>query len=81
MVTGEPEIDLPAGDKPGFQTISFTLSDDQAAVVNEATTYMKEHESFEGMENKNSNGNALFLVAREFLDYTNGEKNEPSQTN
>lgn len=72
MVAGEPDIELPDGDKPGYQTMSFTLSDDQAAIVNEAMTFIKKNKSFEGTGNENSNGNALYFVAREFLDYTNG---------
>lgn len=81
MVTGEPEINLPDGDKPGFQTISFSLTDNQADVLNEAMGYIKQNRSFENMENTNSNANAIYFVAREFLNHTTGITDERSQTN
>jgi hypothetical protein len=71
MVAGEPDVNLPDGEKPGFQQLTFTLTDEQVLLVSEALAYMKKHKSFDGSQNENSNGNALAEVAREFLDYTN----------
>lgn len=67
MVSGEPDIALPDGDKSGFQQMTFSLSDDQAAVVNDALDRIKKTVSFEGFENANSNGNALYMLAQHFV--------------
>jgi len=68
MVTGEPPIDLPSGEKDGFQQMTFTVSDAQAETLNEALGNIKATMSFEDSENKNSNGNALFGLAKAHLD-------------
>lgn len=68
MVTGEPDINLPDGDKDGFQQVTFTLSDEQAETVKEAVEHIKGSQSFEGSENSNSNGNALYYLAKYHLD-------------
>ena len=78
MVAGEPNVDLPDGDKPGFQQVTFTLADEQAETLEQALQFIKEHKNFEGLPNENRNGNALYFVAKEFLDYTNGETTQPS---
>lgn len=68
MVTGEPPIDLPDGEKDGFQQVTFTLTDEQAEVVSEAlgNTKLKIDPAQTG--NPNSNGNALYFVARDYLE-------------
>lgn len=68
MVAGEPEIELPDGDKPGFKTVTFTLADDQADVVAQAMAIAKDKFDFAGTGNDNSNGNAIYFVARAFVD-------------
>jgi hypothetical protein len=56
---------LPDGDKPPFQQMTFTLADEQAAVIQNAIADMKatdEYKYAETMGNENSNGNALYLI-------------------
>jgi hypothetical protein len=63
----EPDIDLPNGDKNGFQQMTFTLSDSQAETVKRAI--LKASESIDGTEdNENSNGNALFYLALAYVN-------------
>lgn len=81
MVAGEPNIELPEGEKDGFQNMTFTLSDEQSEIVNEAMENIKATQSFEGQGNQNSNGNALYFLAKIHLDRLHGEPGEPSQTN
>lgn len=53
---------LPSGDGSGFQQMTFTVSDSQAVTVREAIAKAKGNEAPDG-ENKNSNGNALAMIA------------------
>lgn len=75
MVTGEPGIDLPDGEKEGFQQMTFTLSDEQVLLVAEALAYAKKHKPVSGGTNENSNGNALYAVARDFLEDEHSKAN------
>lgn len=64
------EFSLKDGDREPIQTMNITLADDEAEVVNEAIKKMKSSQKFKDYDNpmnKNSNGNALFLVADEWL--------------
>lgn len=61
----EPEINLPDGEKDGFQQMTFTLADQQADVVKQAINNAKGLISGDE-ENENSNGNALYYVAKAF---------------
>lgn len=64
------DFELKDGDRIPVQTMSITLSDDQAEQINEAIGKMKQTETYKNYENeynKNSNGNALFLVVLEWL--------------
>lgn len=82
MVGQGPDIDLPDGEKEGFEQMTFTLSREQAEKVQAAISHVKQTKTFEGLENENSNGNALFFVAQEYLDQVNGlTDDQPSQTN
>lgn len=64
----EAETEMPelkSGEKEPFQQMTFTFSDEQAEVVKEAIEKIKQTEEFKNIdtsENKNSNGNALFLL-------------------
>lgn len=66
MEEAEAEMpDLKNGEKEPFQQMTFTFSDEQAEVVKEAIKKIKQTEEFKNIdtsENKNSNGNALFLL-------------------
>ena len=64
------DFELKDGDREPIITMSITLSDEQAEEVNEAISIMKQTETFKQYENefnKNSNGNALYLVVLEWL--------------
>jgi hypothetical protein len=59
------EFSLPSGDKPPFQQITFTLSDEQAEKIKNAIADIKQTEEYKYCEtfgNENSNGNALYLI-------------------
>lgn len=56
---------LPDGDKAPFQQMTFTLADEQAAIIKNAIDDIKETDEFkyaETMGNENGNGNALYLI-------------------
>ena len=56
---------LPDGDKAPFQQMTFTLADEQAAIIKNAIDDIKgtdEYKYAETMGNENSNGNALYLI-------------------
>lgn len=57
---------LPDGDRLPFQQMSFTLHDDQAAVVRRAVDAAKKMGEFTG-PNQNGNGNALARLCERFL--------------
>ena len=63
------DFNLKDGDREPIQTMSITLSDDQAETINEAISKMKQTDTFKNYEgiNQNSNGNALYLVVLEWL--------------
>ena len=75
-----PEIDpesltdgfeLADGDKPPFQSLTFTLSDAQAQYLKERLAEVKQDPAFQDMdaaENDNSNGNALSLLAQQWAE-------------
>lgn len=59
------EFTLPDGDKAPFQQMTFTLADEQAAVIKNAIDAIKKTDEYkyaETMGNENSNGNALYLI-------------------
>ena len=58
---------LPDGDRAPFQQMTFTLHDDQAEIVREATTASKAMGEFVDSPNENSNGNALARVCETFV--------------
>ena len=63
-------FDLKDGDRTPIQTMSLTFSDDQAEIINEAIDKMKQTDTYKNYEdpiNKNSNGNALYLVVLEWI--------------
>lgn len=61
---------LPDGDKPPFQQMTFTLADEQAKQIKNAIADIKQTEEFkyaETMGNENSNGNALYLIVMQWV--------------
>ena len=65
----DTDFSLADGDREPIQTMSLTFSDEQVEVVNEAISKMKQtdvYKNYDGI-NKNSNGNAMYLVVLEWL--------------
>jgi protein tyrosine phosphatase (PTP) superfamily phosphohydrolase (DUF442 family) len=58
---------VPSGEKAPFQQMTFTLSEEQAEIVNQALNKAKEMGSFIDTGNANSNGNALARICEVFL--------------
>ena len=64
--------DLPDGDKEPFQQKTFTLHDEQAAIVDDAVTLARTNPLVDTGLNENSNGNALALICTQWLEARNG---------
>ena len=62
---------LPDGDKEPFQQKTFTLHDEQAAIVDDAVTLARTNPLVDTGLNENSNGNALALICQQWLDSRN----------
>ena len=65
------EFTLPDGDKAPFQQMTFTLADEQATVIQNAISDIKQTEEYkyaETMGNENSNGNALYLIVSQWAE-------------
>jgi len=69
--TGMPELN--DGDKEPFQQKTFTLHDEQAAVVDNAITLARTNPLADTGLNENTNGNALALICSEWLEGRNGK--------
>ena len=59
------DFDLPDGDKEPFRQVTFTLSDEQYEVVENALKKAKKND-FGETGNENSNGNALWWVCNSY---------------
>lgn len=63
------DFSLNSGDKPPFQQMTFTLADQQAEIVQEALASAKILDvGIDNYGNENSNGNALFLIVKEWTE-------------
>lgn len=69
---GMPE--LPDGDREPFQQKTFTLHDEQVAVVDDAVTLARTNPLVDTGLNENSNGNALALICQQWLEAQNGDR-------
>lgn len=61
---------LPDGDRAPFQQMTFTLADEQATEIKNAIREMQgtdEYKYAETFGNENGNGNALYLIIREWV--------------
>lgn len=70
MIDGDDfgtEFDLPDNDGPLFKTMTFTLSEVQFDVINDALQGV-ELDQFDSIDNENKNGNRLYKVVREWED-------------
>jgi hypothetical protein len=60
---------LPDGDKAPFQQMTFTVADEQAALIKNCIDDIKVSDDYKYMEthgNENGNGNALFLIIQQW---------------
>lgn len=64
--------DLASGDKEPYQQKTFTLHDEQAAIVDDAVTLARTSPLADTGLNENSNGNALALICQQWLEAQNG---------
>lgn len=65
------DFNLPDGDKPPFQQMTFTLADEQAEQIKNAIADIKKTDEYkyaETMGNENSNGNALHLIVMQWAE-------------
>jgi hypothetical protein len=65
----DEDFTLPEGDKAPFQQMTFTLADEQATILQNAIADIKKTEEYkycETMGNENSNGNALYLIIKQW---------------
>ena len=70
------EAEMPAlkdGEKEPFQQKTFTLHDEQAAIVEDAITLARTNPIADTGLNENSNGNALALICTQWLEAQNGD--------
>ena len=71
------EIEMPTlkdGDKEPFQQKTFTLHDEQAAVVDDAVALARANPLSDTGLNENSNGNALALICQQWLEAQHGDR-------
>jgi hypothetical protein len=64
------QFSLPDGEKDPFQSLTFTLADEQAEYVRTALANVKQLEEFnyiETMGNSNQNGNALYFLVSQWV--------------
>ena len=62
---------LPDGEKSPFTQITFTLADAEAELIKGAVETIKQTEAFKSMEtygNSNSNGNAIYLIVKQWAE-------------
>ena len=64
---------LPDGDRDPFQQKTFTLHDEQAAVIEDAITLARTNPLSDTGINENSNGNALNFICEQWLEAQNGD--------
>ena len=66
------DFNLPEGDKAPFQQMTFTLSDEQAKLIELRLSEIKKTEEFKEYENnsinENSNGNAISLIVSKWAE-------------
>ena len=66
------EFDLPDGDKEPFQQMTFTLSDEQAELINLRIAEVKKEQEFKSYcnnsVNENSNGNAISYIVSKWVE-------------
>ena len=79
QIDQQPAPEVRAGQRDPFEAVTFTLHDEQAAVVRRALAIAKRIGAAETHGNTNSNGNALHEIAREYLDNHANQEQAESQ--
>ena len=69
-----PMPTLASGDKEPYQQKTFTLHDEQAAIVDDAVTLARTNPLADTGINENSNGNAIALICKQWLEAVNGSR-------
>jgi hypothetical protein len=67
----DESFDLPDGDKSPFQQMTFTMADEQQAIIKNAIDDIKKTEEYKYVEtfgNENGNGNALYLIVSQWAE-------------
>lgn len=67
----DEQFDLPDGDKSPFQQMTFTMADEQQAIIKNAIDDIKKTEEYKYVEtfgNENGNGNALYLIVSQWAE-------------
>jgi ParB-like chromosome segregation protein Spo0J len=64
--------ELPDGDRDPFQQKTFTLHDEQAAIIENAVTLARTNPLADTGLNENANGNAIALICEQWLEARNG---------
>lgn len=67
----DESFELPDGDKSPFQQMTFTMADEQQAIVKNAIDDIKKTEEYKFVEtfgNENGNGNALYLIVSQWAE-------------
>ena len=65
------EFTLPDGEKSPFQRVAFIVADAEAELIKGAIETIKQTEDFKSMEtygNDNSNGNAIYLIVKQWAE-------------
>ena len=64
-------FNLPDGEKSPFQRVAFIVADAEAELIKGAIETIKQTEDFKSMEtygNDNSNGNAIYLIVKQWAE-------------
>ena len=67
----DESFELPDGDKSPFQQMTFTMADEQQAIIKNAIDDIKKTEEYKFVEtfgNENGNGNALYLIVSQWAE-------------
>jgi hypothetical protein len=67
----DESFELPDGDKSPFQQMTFTMADEQQAIIKNAIDDIKKTEEYKYVEtfgNENGNGNALYLIVSQWAE-------------
>jgi hypothetical protein len=60
------EFSLPEGDKPNYKQITFTLHNEQADLIDECLSLVKQLGVEPDTDNENSNGNAIYTIVKQW---------------